>query len=200
MIDENVLVVPTSTLWQHVPLFQGSTADLTGLHDVLKSDLGYLGRKLAETDPTHKQIIPYVVARTSDRRYLCYQRTNKSGEKRLHGNWSIGIGGHMNDGDADYETAVQREIGEEVHGLPLQEMRIAGLLNDDSNDVGKVHFGIVHLMEMDAPVPVKPGESALDNMDWKTMAQLLKLPLENWSLLSLLMLEGKTPEDFLGPF
>ena len=74
------------------------------------------------------------------------------GEERLHGQQSsIGVGGHMNDvtgADSINEVLrvnAQRELEEEV-GLSnnkSQNMEYLGFINDDDNDVGKVHMGVV---------------------------------------------------------
>ncbi len=108
----------------------------------------------AEKDPTHKQLIPYIVIREhSTQKIYAYRRTPKGGESRLHGRRSIGVGGHIEPGDGDqiapglagYYAALRREFKEEVTtpGLPLFE--VLGFLNDDSDEVGSVHLGVVHL-------------------------------------------------------
>src|SRR5712691_2114497 len=74
-------------------------------------------------------------------------------EQRLVAKGSIGIGGHMNEGDeslfagdeAAYRAGVEREVNEEIKIGTKFEDRIVALLNDDTTDVGRVHLGIVHV-------------------------------------------------------
>ena len=102
----------------------------------------YIPRSEAETNPEFKQLIPYVIIACGDQ-ILSYRRGKRGDESRLHSKLSIGIGGHINDQDEDYEAGVRREMREEV-GIDWYAPPVAAL-NDDSNDVGKVHLGFVHI-------------------------------------------------------
>ncbi|MBL8899759.1 MAG: hypothetical protein JNM84_19165 [Planctomycetes bacterium] len=148
----------------------------------------FVERRHAECDPELKQPIPYcLVQRGED--LLCVRRTKRSSEGRLHGAWSIGIGGHIEPqdrGDSSpqdrvpsrqeehlahndapsakprgiVERAARREILEElVLSLP-SEAELVGWLNDDSNSVGAVHLGLVHVLrvENDAEVAIRETE------------------------------------------
>ena len=48
-------------------------------------------------------------------------------------------------------TAVEREIAEEVTVETNHTNHIVALLNDESNEVGSVHLGIVHYWLLDWP-------------------------------------------------
>ena len=146
-------------------------------------------RSSAETDPSLKQIIPYAIL-ASGGRVLRYKRGKKSGEQRLVAKGSIGIGGHMNDRDEGlfaldkeaYLSGVQREIDEElIIEHPLQN-RIAALINDDSNEVGQVHLGVVHVLELPHPTAEK-RESMILSVEFLTPEQLRAewKTLETWS-------------------
>ena len=84
----------------------------------------FLARPAAEKDPSHKQLIPYVLMVHQDR-ILRYKRGRGGEENRLHGLYSIGIGGHISDQDADlfsqdalgYYDGMWREVEEEVAQL-----------------------------------------------------------------------------------
>lgn len=156
--------------------------------------LGFMPRSLAEADPTYKQLIPYVIM-AHDGKYLSYVRGKRAGEKRLVGNRSIGIGGHINPidnevplFDADfrrmYRTAVQREVAEEVAVKVNYTDRVVAFLNDESNEVGSVHLGIVHFWALDAP-NVNKREQMITQMAFMTSAELqaVKDSLETWSAL-----------------
>jgi predicted NUDIX family phosphoesterase len=110
-----------------------------------------------EFDETFQQIIPYVVVRNRGR-VLCYQRRG-GGEKRLDAKLSIGIGGHINDGDATYLDGVIREIREELtlpkswQCPPLQTLAV---IRETDTPVGRVHTGLLHLLDLeDATIPTE---------------------------------------------
>src|SRR5207253_2777708 len=110
-------------------------------------------RSEVEDDPGFKQIIPYVIFRAGDW-VFCYTRGKSQGEVRLHRLRSLGVGGHVAEADAGgratldaYEMALRRELEEEVAIQSEGSIRRVGLINDDSNPVGQVHLGVVHLYE-----------------------------------------------------
>ncbi|MEQ6029656.1 NUDIX domain-containing protein [Staphylococcus saccharolyticus] len=104
-----------------------------------------------EEDPSFKQLISYCLLENEKGEILIYERLSGGGEERLHGQSSVGVGGHMNNvvgADSINEVLrvnAQRELEEEV-GLcqeDSQNMEYLGFINDDTNEVGKVHMGIV---------------------------------------------------------
>ena len=157
----------------------------------------FMLRSQAEKDPVYKQLIPYVIM-TYDGKYLSYVRGRRAGEKRLQGLRSIGIGGHINPGDDNmtlfntdfyetiYLTAVKREVAEEVIVGASYTDQVVALLNDDSNEVGSVHLGIVHLWNLDAP-DVSKREQMITQMTFMNTAELqeVKDTMETWSGLCL---------------
>ena len=122
---------------------------------------------------------------------LHYIRGKSGGESRLHAQGSLGIGGHINPvderadplGRATYMAGVAREIDEEL-ALPSQpEQQIVALLNDDSNAVGRVHLGFVHLFDLESE-EAQAREDALSELQFKSTADLrgpLYDTLESWS-------------------
>ena len=102
-------------------------------------------RDSAESDPSFKQIIPYVVFqfRSANRTFLfAYARGKSGAESRLHSQLSLGLGGHVEEtyfSKSDislfgYQDALRREISEEVESTePLNPSISLGLINDDSN-------------------------------------------------------------------
>jgi predicted NUDIX family phosphoesterase len=188
---EQVLVVPRS-LVEELGIGDGIHNDVTAAIDRLLDPAAhfFLDREAAEDDPSHKQLIPYCVFRHHGR-ILHYRRGRSGGESRLHALGSIGVGGHVNPVDTEggrfgpdaYHAAVRREIDEElvIEG-PWSERSVA-LLNDDSNPVGKVHLGIVHLVELETE-DVRAREDALADLRLCTPAELrgpLYDGLETWS-------------------
>lgn len=192
--EENILVVPRQ-VFDGIGAFQGLSLDTDRYMSAFLDPANnlFLPRSSAEQDPSHKQIIPYLVIRHGDR-VLCYTRGKSGGESRLHAKMSIGIGGHMNDGDthaahfdrAAYLRAVERELNEEIEIPGSYHQRISALINDDSNDVGRVHLGVVHLVEVDSPA-VRPREDAIADPEFLTLAELgsRRDRLETWSQICL---------------
>lgn len=128
---------------------RADAGDLETLRAAVAAKGRYLDRPTAEDDPTHKQLIPYVVVRDADRVFLMH-RTDAGGDPRLHGKGSIGVGGHLNpvdDGDDALMTGLRREWSEELEADWEPDFRLIGLLNDDSNPVGAVHLGVVFSVE-----------------------------------------------------
>ncbi len=202
--EEQVLVVERKVVEQ-VGMFQGLAFDVKRYLDKLFAQgvPRFIPRSQAEVDPAYKQLIPYVLM-ACDGRYLSYVRGKRAGETRLINLRSIGIGGHINPADdmplfnADfYETylaAVEREVAEEVSVDTNHTDRIVALLNDESNEVGRVHLGIVHYWILDAP-KVSKREQMITQMAFMTPNELQEVrdTMETWSQLCLDNLTEFTP-------
>ena len=188
--NERVLVVPRS-LFDDLGSFQGFSAEVSRyLPSFLDPSRNFfMLRDNAEDDPTHKQIIPYAIFHYEGR-ILHYVRGSKSGEQRLAAKGSIGIGGHINSDDAEqasiekdtYLTGVEREISEELVLTGSHRHRTVALINDDSNDVGKVHIGVVHVFDLESD-DVRPNESPITQLEFFDRDQLAarRDSLETWS-------------------
>ncbi len=151
-MTERVLVLPRAAVPGGIDFHGIRALGDDGLTD-LRAAVGragiYLDRSIAEMDPTHKQLIPYVVVRDGPRTFLMH-RTDAGGDPRLHGRASIGVGGHLNpvdDGDDPLMAGLRREWDEELVADWEPEFTLIGLLNDDSNRVGAVHLGVVFAVE-----------------------------------------------------
>ncbi|MCI0500098.1 MAG: phosphoesterase [Planctomycetales bacterium] len=192
--DEQVLVVRRSAV-EAVGMFHGLAFDVQRYLDRLfAAGAGqFIPRPQAEKDPNYKQLIPYVLI-TCNGRYLTYVRGKRAGETRLVGNRSIGIGGHINPADdmslfSPYQTylnAVQREVEEEIHIQTRYTNRIAALLNDDTNTVGQVHLGIVHVWTLDSE-QVNRREQMITQLEFmdKDALRQVRGEMETWSQLCL---------------
>jgi predicted NUDIX family phosphoesterase len=192
MKEENILVVRRSLLEQ-LGMFQGLCFDVQRYLPVLlaRENNFFTPRGPAETNPELKQIIPYVMLVHGDTVFR-YVRGKKSGEQRLVAKASVGIGGHMNDEDEGlfsfdqdaYNTAVQREVNEEMFIETDYTNHIVALLNDDSNEVGKVHLGVVHIFRL-ATNAARKRESVITEAGFVPLAELKQQSdsLETWSQL-----------------
>src|SRR5438128_6664869 len=177
---ENILVVKRS-LFDRLGAFQGLNFEPERYLGALlcRGNNFFLPRAGAEHDPTHKQIIPYAIIAHGDR-VLYYVRGKKAGEQRLVAKGSIGIGGHLNDRDESlfawdekaYRAGVEREVNEEIRIGTTFDDRIVALLNDDSSEVGRVHFGVVHIFKLDQ-AKVDKREAMNTNVEFHTQGELL---------------------------
>lgn len=113
----------------------------------------FVERRHAERDSSLKQIIPYSVVRNSRGEVFLLRRLKSGEEKRLHDKLSIGVGGHVNPGDEKGDivaASCRREIEEELSIDGAFRASPVGVINDESNDVGSVHFGLVFAVETDS--------------------------------------------------
>jgi predicted NUDIX family phosphoesterase len=194
-MKEEMILVVRRALFDSLGSFQGFSSNVDHyLPSLLDRENNFFAaRSSAETDPSLKQIIPYALIAARGQ-ILRYRRGKSSGEQRLVAKYSIGIGGHMNDQDEGlfaldhqaYLAGVQREIDEEVQISAPRSHRIVGLINDDSTEVGQVHLGVVHVLELDAPEAVK-RESAITQVEFLPPGQLSaeRDLLEGWSQICL---------------
>ncbi|MCX7825107.1 MAG: hypothetical protein N2689_06070 [Verrucomicrobiae bacterium] len=188
--DERILGFPRS-LFEQLGVFHGFSPDVARYLPVIldAKNNSFRPRAEAETDPGFKQIIPYVVI-TDGARVLHYVRGKKAGEQRLVAKGSIGIGGHISDEDHSlfavgvhaFRAAVEREVREELHVEGAFDARPVGLINDDSTEVGRVHFGIVHVLRR-RPEQVRKREQVIAQQEWLTPAELTERRerMETWS-------------------
>jgi len=193
---EQVLVIRRS-LFDELGSFHGLNPEINRYLPIFlqPGNHFFVPRADAEEDPSLKQLIPYVVV-TSGEKILHYRRGSGSGETRLLKKGSVGIGGHINDGDglgeafdsAAYQRALMRELQEELSlGSAFIERPLA-LLNDDTNPVGAVHLGIVHQCHLAEP-QVTANEEAIAELGFLSREELVERndQLESWSQL---VLEG----------
>ena len=182
--DEHILVVKRDLLFGAHPAWHG-LCDESVRHclDAIGQHKEFLPRSLMEQDPAYKQIIPYVVFVHNDR-YFLMQRQAKASEQRLKNKLSLGIGGHMRQEDMqkdDIFSWAEREFHEEVAYDGALSFRVLGMLNDDSNDVGKVHIGLVLLAQGEhANISVKSELKSGTLMSIDEMKPLYDR-MESWS-------------------
>ncbi|HGZ3032078.1 TPA: NUDIX domain-containing protein [Staphylococcus aureus] len=153
--DEQIIVVPREIIFNNEKnTFNGflnkNKPEGQNIFDAL-SQYEVKRRGDMEEDPSYKQLISYCLLENEHGEILVYERLSGGGEARLHGQSSIGVGGHMSDvpGAESINEVLrvnaQRELEEEV-GLSEQDsqnMEYIGFINDDNNEVGKVHIGVV---------------------------------------------------------
>jgi predicted NUDIX family phosphoesterase len=180
----------------------------TALRAPARLEPRWLPRAQAETDPTFKQWIPYVLLRNSRGEMAASPR--QGAEARLHGLWSVGLGGHVNPVDAPATgveprsawrdllwTGLRRELAEEYPGAAAGTTRFLGLIHESRTAVGRVHLGVVFLHET-AGDPGSPGDE-LTGLRWVPPRELSSDPwpldrFELWSRLALRLFEASILE------
>ncbi|MCH7761075.1 phosphoesterase [candidate division TA06 bacterium] len=155
-----------------------------------------------EEDPSFKQLIPYVIFRHTDEEgrqsVFQYTRGKGQGEQRLHSKRSVGIGGHISSEDVaaneldPYQEGMRRELEEEVIIDTSYSAKCVGLINDDQTEVGKVHLGVVHLLDVHSPV-ITPRESEIVDAGFHLVDQIMEdlEGFESWSRICLEALFGE---------
>jgi predicted NUDIX family phosphoesterase len=198
-VEEHILCFKREILRAH-PRLEKTFYDESLWHQIL-ANLESMPRSLAEHDYTYKQLVVYTLLNHEDV-FLSYQRTPKTAEARLKDRYSIGIGGHVNIHDRNQLSlfgvddaswndfllkAVWREVNEEVQidATIAQAPKLICFINDDSNDVGQVHFGVVWLVKLAAPSVTKRGERGIGRLSFQGLTSLSSMrdTLESWSQL-----------------
>jgi len=187
-MTEKVLAVPRNAIEGFLKqgFFESGDTDLMSR---LTEVAVFLERPLAEADPSHKQIIPYILVAHRDR-YLVYRRTKRQGENRLHNKLSLGFGGHINDIDIRATAtnlilaAMVRELNEEIFLPNIRGLSVIGFINDDTNAVGKVHLGVAFVVEA-ANERFAVNEPEMIEAQWCDREAVEKAfpDLESWSQL-----------------
>jgi len=147
----------------------------------------FMPRRDVEEDPGYQQVIPYVVFRHGDR-YLLTKRLKASSEKRLRHLYSLGVGGHINPVDVANDDPVldgmRREWQEEVRYDGLVEARLVGLIHEESAPVGRVHLGVVFLVDGDTPdIAIRETDKLAGELMTLDEMRIHYLEMEHWSQL-----------------
>lgn len=200
--DEKVLVVPT-VVFHEIGCFQGFCGDVQRYLPRLLDGgvMEFRPRAEVELQPEWKQLIPYILFRWQDadgKVYIFrYTRGKGMGEGRLHLKHSVGVGGHISQEDAEnglatdaaavYHAGMMREMNEEVEiQTEIIGVKIIGLINDDATEVGSVHLGVVHLVDVAEPKIVSREEDIIESgfVLYENLAENSK-DFESWSVIAL---------------
>ncbi len=182
---ERILVIKRSELFQESAWTGIKAVNFNDYLSLIQEKQEFMPRNLAEENFAYKQIIPYLVFQHNDA-YFLMQRKSGSSEQRLANKYSLGIGGHLREEDMQGATLfdwAQREFDEEINYSGNLEITPLGILNDDSNDVGKVHVGFVFLLKGDsADISIK---SELQSGKLLTLTQCQEKydAMETWTQL-----------------
>jgi len=197
-MDEMIIVAPRSEVFENEKLsFQGTLQDKT-VNKIIKNisnTYEVMRRGDAEKNEKFKQPIPYAVIKRGNEVFV-YERLKGAGEVRLHNKLSIGVGGHMNEvpGEKDFNKILNenllREIEEELI-IDNKKFKVTpiGLINDDEDEVGRVHIGILVAIEVPEGTDVQVRETE-ELQGQFLQIEKLKLRqfyerLENWSKIAI---------------
>jgi predicted NUDIX family phosphoesterase len=183
VIGERVFVVPRVAVVDGAAWYGIRTDGLDAFVAALERDGRYEPRDAMEVDPTFKQVIPYLVLRDGER-YFLMRRTTCGGDARLHGRYSIGVGGHLNPGDGGLVGGLRREWDEELVADFVPAFRLVGLLNDDTTEVGAVHLGAVYVADAAGrTVTVRETDKLTGSFVPPAGVEAVVEQLETWSRL-----------------
>lgn len=184
MTDERVYVVPRRAVIDDAGWHGLRTGDLDAFIAALERDGRYEPRAAMELDPSFKQVIPYLVLRDGPRWFLM-RRTDAGGDPRLHGRYSIGVGGHLNPGDGGLLGGLRREWNEECVADFVPDFRLVALLNDDTTEVGSVHLGAVYVADAGGrPVTIRETDKLTGAFVEAADVAAVADRLETWSRLA----------------
>ncbi|MFH1229753.1 MAG: hypothetical protein V1678_05010 [Candidatus Aenigmatarchaeota archaeon] len=198
--DQQIMVIGRKKLFNgEIDSFQGfspsSSVDFEGR---ILDDYTFMRRGNVESDPSLKQPIAYsIITNPSEQKVFAYQRASSDKnyrEKRLQGKYSWGIGGHIQKTDCKVKNPIRssmlRETKEEVNLYGYLHPKLLGYINDDSDSVGSVHFGILYTAETNSKI-VSPKDPEIDNGCLMSIGQLDNIcsskdcSVENWSKIAL---------------
>jgi predicted NUDIX family phosphoesterase len=184
---ERVLCVRREDVFPDGP-WDGLVGDrLDAVYEAIRERSSFMPRAEVEEDPGYQQVIPYVVFRHAGR-YLLTRRLKASSEKRLRHLYSLGVGGHINPGDVangdPVKDGMRREWEEEVAYAGAFEVRPLGLIHEESAPVGRVHLGLVFLVEGDTPdIAIRETDKLAGQLLTLDEMRIHYLEMESWSQL-----------------
>ncbi len=186
--EERVLCFERKLL-EDLGVFQGISLEVEKYLPVVTANANvlYRNRSEAEQDKRYKQLIPYALMMCNNK-ILRYRRGKGGQETRLHGLYSVGVGGHISEEDhglfsrgPGYHDAMRRELKEEVAMEVVEEAPVA-VINDDSTEVGWVHFGVVHIAQV-ADEKIANRCNGIVGPEFIPISEAMKNPgnYESWS-------------------
>lgn len=191
-MDAQILVVPRNKLFKYIEppdCFAAENAET--FLEIIRREHEFYNRKEAETRPDLKQIIPYILVAhlppdKPDKYIFLMKRSTLQDEERLRNLYSIGVGGHLNpqlDSTEDpIASGLKRELNEELIINTDYRLKLIGCINDDSNPVGQVHFGLAYTAFVQTPdVSVKEKDLMSGSFATLKEAESVYPSMETWS-------------------
>lgn len=208
-MGEVVLAVPRKVIDQILPEGFSNTLSLNRFAEAIRGEIIWGDRAELKAAATDAQAIAYNIHVIEGETNLVaddvslYQRAKTVGEELLHGDFSIGTGGHV-DKKTDYRedkysstdftgsliASQEREGSEEItitdkDGNVIQPVyKHIGWINDNSNAIGQIHFAAVFVALLPAGSKITSNEPNQIMHPPLPLLQLLRgeeRPYENWT-------------------
>src|SRR3989344_151922 len=191
--EERVMVVARSDMFSLGGWHGLKTDDVKKYINVISKKHRFIKRSEAEEDSSWQQIIPYLFFEAGGKYFVMQRRTDHT-DLRLANKFSIGIGGHINKSDIGSKSIMDwadREFKEEVDYSGKYKREFLGLINDDSNDVGLVHIGLVIKISGDLENITVRDEHKLGRLEPLSRLGGYYKNMETWSQIVYDFLKGQ---------
>lgn len=193
-LDEEIAVISVDDLNKLIPgpgFFQ-SGVDRSLITSLANSML----RRDAEEDFGVIQLVSVFLV-CHDSKVLTHMRSARLPEQRLHGDYSMMLGGHLSIEDFTQLTLdlfieeslsdcsyILRELSEELILKTAPNVLPLGYLYDNSREVSKQHLGLVYLVELESEEYEIGERGFLMNSKFETLEQISnrKNQFDNWSV------------------
>jgi len=201
---ELVMGLPNSVVFAHGQ-WQGFLMDTDKCQEIkqlIETKAEWRPRKEAETDNNWQQIYPYALFKY-DNLYSEFKRgTQNTSDSRLNLKYTMAVGGHVfkpeYDQAGNLDNWIQQLFHHDIDYQGNLTPHCCGILNDNSDDLGRYHIGIVYLLE---------GDSNQLHSNIHAETRLLKLQdftnedigfLERWSQMVYRQLRDKELQEQTG--
>lgn len=152
---ELVLTVPDKVLCSRLTAAVHFNQGQIDLIEIIKPEMRFIDRSLAESDTKLRQVIPYILIRRNvldSSQFFLFKRLGTQGEKRLHNLYSLGAGGHINpvdtSSDNPLDAGLNRELEEELYLPEKYTLQFEGWIYSDIDPVSCVHVGLVYILDV----------------------------------------------------
>lgn len=179
---------------------------------LFKAKMTLEDRATCETDNSLLQVIPYITLFDKEtKEVFVYRRGNSSGEVRLNGMCSIGLGGHMEIDPSitnlnlieiiveETVRELEEEIGIEITNALKEEITNKllsgnfGLMYNNRTEVDKVHIAVAMYIGVDAKeIMSKPHEEdVITKGQWLSFSDIVRsvkagaFEIEHWTRMVL---------------
>lgn len=196
-MQREIMVVKNDILFSQNPRVQWLLDKKCSFEHIILENYEYMVRWQAEVNFDYKQPIPYGVVVSEDKKVFVYKRWwagSNAGEARLHSKMSFWVWGHIEVDDRVTNNLLRetllREVEEEIkiNENDVVNISVLGYINDDMNEVWKVHFWVAYAIEVSTQnFALEDGE--LDNGEFLTLTEIDELlatgeyDLEPWSVI-----------------
>ncbi len=166
--------------------------------EIILENIEFMRRWNAEVNFDYKQPITYWVIVNSENKIFVYKRWGKwsnNWEKGVFNKISVGIWGHLDEMPEESNnvllSGLKQEMSEEIGVTEknIEKIKLLGYINNESNDMNKVHMGVAYVIHVKDNFTVKlldweleKGEFLSIN-EYDRLCHLKDYDIEPWSKL-----------------